>query len=89
MLEPNENVINSFNNMQIKNQEILIYWIDNNLIKTKTIQKRHSSYGLKHIFEKSENGFYITNEEFKGAMITCNFNADKNNINWFFNCKVK
>lgn len=32
-----------------------------------------SSYSLKHIFERNQSGFYITNGQFKGAMIHYGF----------------
>lgn len=32
-----------------------------------------TSYGLKHRFENSKNGFYVTNGQFKGAMLECGF----------------
>lgn len=41
----------------------------------KTINTRSSSYGLKHIFERSYNGFYITNNQFKHAMKLCGYRA--------------
>lgn len=68
-------------------QEILLNWC-RKLGKTKTMNLKHTSYGLKHIFAKSKNGFYISNGTFKGAMLKLGFrheNVQSNGINWFFN----
>lgn len=56
-------------------QDNVCRWIHNNI----SIARRkcnETSYGLKHIFEhdKSHGGEYLTNGEFKGAMIACGFN---------------
>jgi hypothetical protein len=32
-----------------------------------------SSYALKHYFEVADDGFYITNGQFKGAMLEAGF----------------
>ena len=56
----------------------------NGLEKIGKINKNHSSYGLKHLFER--HGGYITNGMFKGAMLEAGFKVDNpNDINWCFN----
>ena len=66
-------------------QYTLCKWINDNFIKTKTPNNRHTSYGLKHIFENTVDGFYITNGQFKGAMCNCGFKPkNKNDLNWIF-----
>lgn len=63
----------------------LRWWIIENFIKRKTVNTRYTSYGLKHVFERSENGFYITNDEFKRAMLDCGFlPGDETALNWQF-----
>lgn len=66
----------------------------NSLDKIKSFNMRHSSYGLKHVFEteyrkKLEDTFegsYITNGQFKGAMLKAGFDVkDKTQLNWHFN----
>ncbi|MGZ1600115.1 hypothetical protein ACXQA1_07075 [Staphylococcus argenteus] len=66
----------------------------NSLDKIKSFNTRHSSYGLKHVFEAEyreelENTFegsYITNGQFKGAMLKAGFDVkDKTQLNWHFN----
>jgi hypothetical protein len=57
-----------FEQLTKEQQEILLDWISINFLKTKTYNKERTSYGLKHIFESSKPGFYVTNGQFKGAM---------------------
>lgn len=78
-------------NLTYEEHQILIDWIQKNFIPIKTFNdKAPSSYGLKHIFEHSENGFYIDNECFKHAMLECGFKArNEKELNWIFNISQK
>jgi hypothetical protein len=65
-------------------------WIDKNTVKIKSFNNKHTSYDLKHIFEKSENGFYISNDMFKQTMLRCGFKVkDILATNWIFNISEK
>jgi hypothetical protein len=76
----------SFENLSVPEQQTLLSWINSNLTKKDTFNHRHSSYGLKSLFESSETGFYVTNGTFKGAMLVCGFRVkDTSAINWKFN----
>lgn len=49
-----------------------------------------SSYRLKHHFEYSHDGFYITNGAMKGAMLAAGFNPkEEQAINWTFQLSKK
>lgn len=49
-----------------------------------------TSYRLKHAFEKSHGGFYITNGAMKGAMLYAGFTPrDMNEVNWTFTLSRK
>lgn len=73
-----------------KEHGILLDWIKSNLLPRQTFNNAKTSYGLKHIFERSENGFYIDNDCFKAAMVECGFNVkDKTALNWVFNISQK
>lgn len=73
-----------------KEHETLIDWIKGNLTPRKTFNSRKTSYGLKHIFEQSPNGFYIENDIFKAAMLECGFKVqNKAAVNWVFNISQK
>jgi len=84
----NERDVNSpeeFTNMTSEDKQKLCSWIRSNLVKIKTVNQSRTSYGLKHIFEHSENGFYTTNGQFKGAMLECGFEPyEPDEINWKF-----
>src|SRR5574344_862299 len=59
-------------------------WIDENISPRKTPLLSHTSYGLKHILE-SDIGIYLTNNEFKDAMLSCGYapvNPDA--LNWSY-----
>ena len=51
-------------------------WISANLQPMKTINRRHTSYGLKHLAE-SRLGFYVSNDDMKAAMVACGFEAEQ------------
>lgn len=51
-----------------REHDILYDWITFNLIPIKSFNDRKTSYGLKHIFEADECGFYVTNDDFKEVM---------------------
>lgn len=89
---PNElDLPSEFDELSDSQKQILLDWC-NQINKTKSINNNHSSYGLKHIFEDSKDGFYITNGAFKGAMLKCNFDyrpASPSSCNWCFNISEK
>lgn len=73
-----------FNN---KTVDLIRPFLSDNLSKTKTINKSHSSYGLKHIVE-NKIGQYVTNGELIYAMFLEGFEIKRHNINCFFNIKT-
>lgn len=63
----------------------LVNWIVTVFKPIKTVNKWHSSYGLKHLFEHAPLGFYVKNGAFKGAMLIAGFEpVDPNELNWRF-----
>lgn len=61
-----------------------ICWVKTMLLPRKSVNNKHTSYGLKHIFSR-QTGIYVTNNQFKDLMITCGYNpANKNELNWRF-----
>lgn len=79
----------AFYDLTDNEQKELLSWCGN-LEKIKNINTEFSSYGLKHFFERSINGFYINNGAFKGAMIICGFLVgDISKLNWDFNISQK
>lgn len=71
-------------------QDTLLNWICQNLLPRKTVLQDISSYGLKHKFEHGENGFYLTNNMFKDAMMKCGYEPyDPNELNWHYGISKK
>lgn len=77
---------------EVRKEALLKYC--NSLIKIKSFNTRHTSYGLKHKFETLyrnelyEKGSYsyVSNGQFKGAMLEVGFKVkDKKAKNWIFN----
>lgn len=90
--EHNLDKLDAFQELSSSEQDQLIEWCIKNFKKIKRINRSHTSYGLKHKFENSEEGFYITNGAFKKAMLEAGFeykpiqSVDKN---WCFNVSEK
>jgi hypothetical protein len=60
-------------------------WIAANLTPIQGINLRHSSYGLKHLFE-ADAGRYVTNGVFIAALLACGFTMQKHpSLNPCFN----
>jgi hypothetical protein len=65
-------------------------WIKLNVLPQKTAKKNYASFALKLLFEESPNGFFITNPQFKEAMLRCGFSpVNKNKLNWDFRISLK
>lgn len=78
--EPSE-----YENLSIVEKEILLKWIITKLNRGDKYYKKESSYSLKHYFEDSLEGFYISNGQFKGAMLAAEYTvANPNDKNWYF-----
>ena len=76
--------------LEPEKQSVLCEWIEENFFPIKSFTDSFTSYGLKHIFERSPNGFYITNGMFKQAMKLCGFKVkNESDTNWVFNISRK
>jgi nucleoside recognition membrane protein YjiH len=65
-------------------------WITQNILPQKAPNKNYTSYALKVLFEQAPEGFFITNKQFKEAMVRCNFvPVNKNKLNWDFRVSLK
>jgi len=65
-------------------QEAVLDWIRKNIQPRKTPSRRHSSYGIKHFLE-DDTGIYLTNNQFKDAMMLCGYGpVDENELNWHY-----
>jgi hypothetical protein len=62
--------------------DIVFNWIAENISPRKTPLLDYTSYGLKHILER-DTGIYMTNNEFKDAMLSCGYApVNPNELNW-------
>lgn len=71
-------------------QETVFSWIRENLTPTKsTVYTGMSSYGLKHLLQH-DTGVYLTNNEFKDAMLCCGYAPnDPDEANWYYKISRK
>lgn len=80
-----------YNKLSKHQQAVLQLWISQQLKPHK--QKSFSgpsSYFIKHAFEYSRNGFYISNGCMKGAMAAAGFEAkDESYKNWTYQLPAK
>lgn len=67
---------------------IIKCFVEQNFNKTKTFNRKHSSYYLKHLVER-KLGFYISNGEFIAGMILDNYQYKHfdSSVNCHFNVK--
>lgn len=83
----------AFDDLPIEKQQRLLSWINESLDPIKTFNTRHTSYGLKHVYEsqtRDGEDNYVTNGEFKGAMLKSGFRVkDETALNWVFNISEK
>lgn len=77
---------NQYQELTDEQKVIIQDWIIKNFERMDRFNLSNSSYNLKHLFENSPEGFYITNGQFKGAMLAAEYNVkDEKEINWNFN----
>lgn len=75
-----------YNNLTDGDKQVLLTWIQERLApyEIKSYNPNLSSYGLKHMFER-EKDIYLTNGEYKGAMLSAGYvPKDENSVNWIF-----
>lgn len=79
-----------FKQLSQHERALLVSWILTSLAPTNGINHRHNSYEIKHSFSNSSLGFYVSNGQFKGAMLVAGFKTDKvKQRNWCFNVSEK
>jgi hypothetical protein len=70
-----------------KKRRRLLEWIAESLVPASR-GYRTTSYALKHSFS-AEAGLYVTNGEFKGAMLAAGYAPiHKGELNWRFRCRA-
>ncbi len=73
-----------FSDLPTEKQQALINWIEQNIQRRNSANFKHSSYGLKQLAEKAID-FYISNNQFKDAMLFCGFHpVNPTELNWYY-----
>src|SRR5689334_9235377 len=68
-------------------REALQYWIERAIQPALKADERHSSYGLKHEYER-ETKLFVSHAQFKGAMLIAGYlPTAKGEQNWHFKIK--
>lgn len=71
-----------FTDMTKEEQETVTAWIHENIRPRKTPLLCRTSYGIKHLLER-DTKIYMTNNQFKDAMLICGFYpVDEKLLNW-------
>lgn len=81
--------IDAFHELDAETQSAVMKWISKYIHPIETVNRKHTSYGLKHMLQ-SDTGIYLKNEQFKGAMIEAGllpYFADEHN--WRFRISEK
>lgn len=64
--------------------DMAMAWIADNLRPRKTPLLSRTSYGIKHLLQR-DTGLYLTNNEFKDAMLLSGYEPiDPNELNWHY-----
>lgn len=78
-----------WNKLSKEEQNKIREWVRTELKPIKSLNKKHSSYGLKHMCEKMV-GFYVSNDMMKKALILEGYECgDTYGFNWHFNISEK
>lgn len=68
---------------------IVKQWIADNIMISEKILSYQSSYGLKHLLQH-DTGIYLTNNEFKDAMLMAGYQpVNPNDLNWRYYIVLK
>jgi hypothetical protein len=77
------------NKLDSESAQTVLNWIRCNIHPRKTVNPHYSSYGLKHLLEH-DTGIYLTNNQFKDAMLQCGFRPkDPNELNWTYRISIR
>ncbi len=78
-----------FGELSCAEQVALLRWIDRHISPRKAPNAR-TSYGLKHSFEASTGGFYVSNGQFKGGMVAAGYEpVCPEERNWCFRISTR
>lgn len=65
-------------------QQVVLDWIKDNIKPRKSVLHGRSSYGIKHV-QQNDTGIYLTNNQFKHAMLLAGYKPyDEHMLNWIY-----
>jgi len=74
----------AYDTLSLEEKEALRYWIEHAIQAATKVDDEYSSYGLKHEYER-ETKLYISNAQFKGAMLVAGYQpVKKGEQSWHF-----
>ena len=81
----------AFDLLDTQAQEHLLAWIKENLFSVQAMNYDHGSASLKRVFDSSypNEERFITEWEFRGAMVKSGFEYRDENGQWYFNLSKK
>ncbi len=78
-----------FSDLLEEEQNLVKEWIYENITPRNTPLYSSSSYALKHVLER-DTGIYMTNNQFKDAMLTYGYKpVNQKELNWSFRISKK
>ena len=73
-----------FDDLSEKEKQLALRWLRYNLIPASKPMMQSTSYGMKHVLERRTN-IYMTNNQFKEAMLRCGYPPrEAGEDNWHF-----
>ena len=77
----------AYDTLSHEEREALQYWIERAIQPALKADEGHSSYGLKHEYER-ETKLFVSHAQFKGAMLIAGYlPTEKGEQNWHFKIK--
>ena len=74
----------TMNDLDEDTRYTVLEWIKWRIVPAKKFNFHHSSYGIKHRLQEELN-LYLTNNQFKHAMLMCGYlPKDENETNWIY-----
>lgn len=74
----------TMNDLDEDTRYTVLEWIKWRIVPAKKFNFHHSSYGIKHRLQEELN-IYLTNNQFKHAMLMCGYlPKDENETNWIY-----
>ena len=78
-----------FTDLSDNEQQKALDWVATYIKPIKSENRKHTSYGLKHLLEH-DTGIYMCNNQFKHLMLICGYKPVRENaLNWTFRISEK